>query len=406
MALTPWLSHFKTDFELARRRRQESIAFDALRCEAFDRFLLLGCPTQADEHWRYVDISPIAERNFTLGAAPSESTSPDQVAPFVLNEISGIELTFVNGFFAPQLSNLDRLKDGLVAAPLKAALGPDAGGRASLFAQIAPADCLPMVALNTALFEDGACVIVPPDTTIDRPIHVRFICNGEADAKPAMTQPRALIVVGDRGAARVIESYAGAQDVEYFTNAVTEIVLGEGARLEHDRVQRESDVAYHLSASHLIAGPHSMYSAQCVNGGGTLARSETMATLAGSDARCHVHATTVAAGHVSVNVHTSIDHAATGCVSRHRYGWSLGEHALGVASGRTTVRPDALDSHVRYANRAVLLSPNARIEIKPTFDLLANDVAFAQSSRVRRSNDAGAHLEDILRKMSRTAFLL
>ena len=43
MALTPWLSHFKTDFELARRRRGESIAFDALRCEAFDRFLLLGC---------------------------------------------------------------------------------------------------------------------------------------------------------------------------------------------------------------------------------------------------------------------------------------------------------------------------------------------------------------------------
>ena len=388
MALTPWLSHFKTDFELARRRRQESIAFDALRCEAFDRFLLLGCPTQADEPWRYVDISPIAERNFTLAAARPDITSRDEVAPFLLDDFAAIELTFVNGYFVPQLSNVARRETGFVAAPLKATLGSDAGDDVSLFAQIASSDCLPMVALNTALFEDGACVIVPPDTTLDRPIHVRFICTGDADAKPAMTQPRGLIVVGDRGAARVIETYAGAQQVEYFTNAVTEIVLGERARLEHCRLQHESDAAYHISATHLIAGPHSTYVAQSVNSGGALARGETMATLAGSGAECRVHATNVAAGHTTVNVHTVIDHASTGCVSRQRYGWTLDEHALGVASGRTTVRPDASHSLVRYANRAVLRSPDARIDIKPAFDVLASDVAFAQSSRVRRETDA------------------
>src|SRR5262245_3151916 len=388
MALTPWLSHFKTDFELARRRRQESIAFDALRCEAFDRFLLLGCPTQADEPWRYVDISPIAERNFTLAAARPDITSRDQVAPFLLDDFAAIELTFVNGYFVPQLSNVDRRETGFVAAPLKATLGSDAGDDVSLFAQIASSDCLPMVALNTALFEDGACVIVPPDTRLDRPIHVRFICTGDADAKPAMTQPRGLIVVGDRGAARVIETYAGAQQVEYFTNAVTEIVLGERARLEHCRLQHESDAAYHISAAHLIAGPHSTYVAQSVNSGGALARSETMATLAGSGAECRVHATNVAAGHTTVNVHTVIDHASTACVSRQRYGWTLDEHALGVASGRTTVRPDASHSLVRYANRAVLRSPDARIDIKPAFDVLGSDVAFAQSSRVRREANA------------------
>jgi len=388
MALTPWLSHFKTDFELARRRRQESIAFDALRCEAFDRFLLLGCPTQADEPWRYVDISPIAERNFTLAAARPDITSRDEVAPFLLDDFAAIELTFVNGYFVPQLSNVARRETGFVAAPLKATLGSDAGDDVSLFAQIASSDCLPMVALNTALFEDGACVIVPPDTTLDRPIHVRFICTGDADAKPAMTQPRGLIVVGDRSAARVIETYAGAQQVEYFTNAVTEIVLGERARLEHCRLQHESDAAYHISATHLIAGPHSTYVAQSVNSGGALARGETMATLAGSGAECRVHATNVAAGHTTVNVHTVIDHASTGCVSRQRYGWTLDEHALGVASGRTTVRPDASHSLVRYANRAVLRSPDARIDIKPAFDVLASDVAFAQSSRVRRETDA------------------
>src|SRR5512138_2963763 len=121
MPLTPWLSHFKTDFELARRRRQESIAFDALRCEAFDRFLLRGCPTQADEEWQYVDISPIAQTNFTLGAAPSD-TSPDEIAPFLLDDIAGIDLTFVNGYFVPRLSTVNDSTDAGLIGSLQAAL--------------------------------------------------------------------------------------------------------------------------------------------------------------------------------------------------------------------------------------------------------------------------------------------
>src|SRR5678816_230889 len=190
MALTPWLSHFKTDFELARRRRQESIAFDALRCEAFDRFLILGCPTQADEQWRYVDITPIAETSFTLASKPMDTTSLDRLTRLPFGDTASVGLTFVNGYFVPELSTTDERADGLLVGPLKPALDADALHVASYFAQIANVDCLPFVALNTALFEDGACVLVPPHATLDSPIHVRFVCNGETDARPAMTQPR------------------------------------------------------------------------------------------------------------------------------------------------------------------------------------------------------------------------
>jgi Fe-S cluster assembly protein SufD len=378
MTLTPWLSHFKTDFELARRRREESIAFDALRCEAFDRFLLLGCPTQADEQWRYVDITPIGETNFSLASTPTETARRDEAVRPPFENTAEIELTFINGYYVPQLSKVDRVENGLIVAPLKSVLGAEEG---SLLAQIAPVDCLPLVALNTALFEDGAYIIVPPDTAIDRPIHVRFLCNGEADAKPAMTQPRALIVVSDRSAATVIESYAGAEDVEYFTNAVTEIVLGESARLGHYRVQRESAAAYHIGAAHVVAGAHSTYSTRCINSGGVLSRAETMVTLAGDAAGCSVRATNVAGGDARVNVHTAIDHTTANCVSRQRYQWTLTGNAIGILSGRTMVRPDAHNTRVRIANHAQLLSPNARMDVKPMLDLLANDVDFCSKIR-------------------------
>ena len=381
MALTPWLSHFKTDFELARRRRQESIAFDALRCEAFDRFLLLGCPTPADEHWRFIDITPIAETNFTLGAEPSRDASADQTAASPFGGGGDIVLTFVNGYFVRDASKIHGLPDGALVAPLKSVLGSDAPEPGSYFAQIARVDCLPFVALNTALFEDGACIAIPPNTTIDRPIHLRFICNGESDAKPAMTQPRALIVVGDHSAATVVESYAGA-DVGYFTNAVTEVVLGDGAQLQHQRLQHESAAAYHISAAHVVVARGAMYLAQSTNTGGVLARSETMVLLAGEHARCVIDASSEARSASLVNVHTAIDHAAANCVSRQRCNWTLGDNAVGVASGRTVVRADAHNCRVRHANRALLLSPTARIDVKPAFEILAKEFAFARSSRV------------------------
>jgi Fe-S cluster assembly protein SufD len=386
MALTPWLSHFKTDFELARRRRQESIAFDALRCEAFDRFLFLGCPTRTDEHWQFIDITPIAETNFTLGTAPSPGASPDQIATFPSdNSNSGeIELTFVNGYFMPNASHDDELPNGVLVAPLKSVLSSDARDADAFFAEIARAECLPFVALNTALFEDGGCIIVQPHTEIDRPVHTRFICNGQADARPAMSQPRVLIVLGDHAAATVIESYTGAE-AEYFTNAVTEVVLGNGARLRHLRVQRESEAAYHISSAHVVAGPDSTYSTHCINGGGALARIETTVLLAGEHARCRLATDTSAKGESLVNVHTTIDHAMANCVSRQRHDWTLAGNAVGVVSGRTIVRPDAINARVLHANRALRLSAGARIEVHPAFDILAGDASFTQYSRVRHS---------------------
>jgi Fe-S cluster assembly protein SufD len=386
MALTPWLSHFKTDFELARRRRQESIAFDALRCEAFDRFLLLGCPTQADEHWRYIDITPIAETNFTLGAAPVPGGSRERIPPVPFKGTGDIEFTFVNGYFMPDGSRDDELPDAVLVAPLKSVLSSAGREAEAFFAEIARAECLPFVALNTALFEDGGCIIIPPRMTMDRPIHMRFICNGEADAKPAMSQPRTLIVLGDDAAATVTESYNGA-DVEYFTNAVTEVVLGKGARLRHFRAQRESEGAYHISAAHVIAGPHSTYAMQCTNDGGAVTRVETNVLLAGENARCRLTADTSAKNESLVNVHTTIDHAVANSVSRQRYKWTLADSASGVVTGRTTVRPDANNARVLHANRALRLSSGARIEVKPSFDILARDATLTQYSRVRQWDD-------------------
>src|SRR6266850_4567027 len=72
----------------------------------------------------------------------------------------------------------------------------------------------------------------------------------------------------DLSSATVIESYAGAQDGQYFTNAVVELVLKDGARLEHYKVQRESNKAFHIATTEVDLGPNTSYDTTTITFGG------------------------------------------------------------------------------------------------------------------------------------------
>jgi Fe-S cluster assembly protein SufD len=358
MPLTPWLSHYKTDFELARRRRGESIQFDGLRCEAFDRFLLVGFPAPGDDSWRSVDVAPIADTCFTMGSKPADAARAAG-SDLSLHDACA-ELVFANGYLLAERST-GALPNGAVAAPLASILASNPDALGAYFARVARVDRLPLVALNTALFEDGAAILVPPHTTIDAPIHVRFVSTGEADAKPAMSQPRVLIVLGEASRANVVENYAGPDGIDYFTNAVTEVVLGNGAALEHDVLQDESTTASLVTSAHVIAGADASYTSNGIDLGGAFARNETIVTLGGRGAVCTVNRFRMAAGDRLVNSYTVIDHAAADCMSRQR-DWSvLVDRARGVLGGQRIVPAESRNARARHVTR-VLMSRGASVE--------------------------------------------
>ena len=358
MPLTPWLSHYKTDFELARRRRGESIQFDGLRCEAFDRFLLVGFPPPNDDSWRSVDVTPIAGTCFTMGRKPAD-TARAAAGDLSLHDAC-VELVFANGYLIAERST-GALPNGVVAAPLASVLASNPDELCAYFARVARVDHLPLVALNTALFEDGAAILVPPRTAIDRPIHVRFVSTGEADAKPAMSQPRVLVVVGDASRASVIESCGGPDGVDYFTNAVTEVVLGNGAVLEHCTVQDESTAAWVTAATHVIAARGASYTSNAIALGGAFARNETIVTLAGAHAGCTLNSFSMTGHDRLVNAYTVIDHAVPNSVSRLRERSILAGRARAVFSGRTIVQPASQEAQARHVAR-VLMSRDANLE--------------------------------------------
>src|ERR687892_1917656 len=74
-----------------------------LREEGFARFEALGFPGPKAEAWKYTQLAALAKLEFRLPApAP---VGRDDVASFLLDEPAATRLVFVNGGFAPELSD-------------------------------------------------------------------------------------------------------------------------------------------------------------------------------------------------------------------------------------------------------------------------------------------------------------
>jgi Fe-S cluster assembly protein SufD len=150
------------------------------------------------------------------------------------------------------LSTLRTLPDGVKAGSLAAALANDSSLLEKNLAQHAQTGDNAFAALNTAFFHDGAFIYVPPGQALPEPVQFLFISTAtEAGA----TTHRRNLIIADRGAQlTLIESYVSTANAAYFTNAVTEFVVGDSAIVEHLKFQDESLDAYHVATLHADLG--------------------------------------------------------------------------------------------------------------------------------------------------------
>jgi Fe-S cluster assembly protein SufD len=182
------------------------------------------------------------------------------------------------------------------------------------------------------------------------------------------------VVAGAESRVQIVESYLAAGDGRYFTNAVTEIVAGAGAVVDHYRLQSESDAAFHVGTTVGTQARDSRVTYHSVAVGGALVRNDARVVLDGDGAACVLNGLYLTHGGQHVDNATLIDHARPHSVSEETYKGVLDGDSHAVFSGRIVVRPDAQKVVARQANRNVLLSGNAVINTKPQLEINADDV--------------------------------
>ncbi len=189
-----------------------------------------------------------------------------------------------------------------------------------------------------------------------------------------MAHPRSLIVLGRDSQVSVVESYVAPDSDIYLTNAVTDIVVGEGARLDHYKLQHESPRAFHIGRARVSQQRDSRFASCSIAFGGRLVRNDVHAVLRGEGAECALNGLFVIGGQQHSDTHTVVDHAAPHGTSRQLYKGVLDGRARGVFNGRIVVRPGAQKTDAHQTNKNLLLADGVEVDSKPQLEIFADDV--------------------------------
>ena len=360
--------------EFTAARAAEPAWLRAVRARGAATFREEGLPTTRHEEWRFTPVAVVAE----VPPQPVPASQADAVAVdgFLFREFDGPQLVFVDGHFAPQYSRLVDLPAGVRVSSIADLLAQDPAALQQHLSTAIRFRQHGFTALNDAWFTDGAAVLVAANSVIEAPIHVLYFSTGAG-----ASYPRTLLVAGANSQVSFVESFGGT-DTRYLTNALTEVLSGEGAHVDHYKVNRESSRAYHVSSTHLVLARSSVFFTHNVSLGGQLTRNDINATLDGEGIECTVNGLYLADGDRLVDNHTAIDHAKPHCHSYEIYKGVLDGSSRGVFNGKIFVREDAQKTDAKQTNQVLLLSDDATIDTKPQLEIFADDVKCTHGATV------------------------
>ena len=364
---------YEADFQVARNERAVLGPgwLTDLCDEAWASFTQLGFPTarRGNEKWKYTNVAPIARTRF----GPSQQLAPelDALLDFEVDR-SWTRLVFVDGRYSRTLSAVNGADSGTLARNLGASAASGAPIVEQHLARQASYQDDGFTALNTAFLNDGAFVHVPGGSVSSSPVHLVFLTTGRD--LPRVSYPRTLIVVEANAELSVVETYAGPPNAEYFTNAVTEISVGAGARVEHYRVSLEGAQAFHVGSSRVSQDRDSVFSSGSFTTGAALARNDFQVSLDGPGGSTVLNGLYLTADNQHVDNLIGIDHAQPNTSSQLNYKGILDGKSKAVFGGQVLVRKDAQKVNAQQSDKNLLLSDQAEVDSKPSLLIYADDV--------------------------------
>lgn len=345
-----------------------------------------GFPTPKDEDWRFTNVAPIAQLPFELAAPVSvNGAETSALAALTFSHLTGPRLVFVNGHFSAALSEVKSLPGGVLVKNLAAALTQDAALIERHLGKYARTDGNAFAALNQAFFSDGAFVHVPTGVEISEPVQIIYIASARQAGETI--QPRNLILAGANSRLTVVESYVSTGHAAYFTNAVTEILAADNARVEHIKLQDEAAEAFHVAT---IAGEFGRASRVDVHSfalGAKLSRNNIRTKLAGEGLECVLNGLYLTRDEQLADHHMIVEHAQPRCASHEYFNGILDDQSKGVFHGRILVRQIAQKTDAKQTNKNLLLSDDARADTKPQLEIYADDVKCTHGATIGQLND-------------------
>jgi len=337
-----------------------------LRKKAASDFEENGFPNTKDELWRFTDVSAVANTRFSNEWKPADID---------FNALGEIVVVFENGKLSREKSNFNALPAGVCIGSIMDHVDSRLGSLAN--SQSA------FISANTAYFSDGVFIEVTAGVEMDTPIHLVYL----SDVDGAAFHLRNFVSASEGSRVTVVEEFIGASDTTYWTNAVTEVFVADNASIDHYKIQRESNAAFHFQTLEAKLGTGSVFSNHAITLGAALSRNDIHGKLAGESGEAICNGLYLLNNKQHCDTHIFMDHVVPNCNSHELYKGILDEKARAVFCGRILVQQDAQQTDAVQSNKNLLLSRGAKVNTLPQLEIYADDVKCTHGATIGELDD-------------------
>uniref|UniRef100_A0A7N0TE25 SUF system FeS cluster assembly SufBD core domain-containing protein n=1 Tax=Kalanchoe fedtschenkoi TaxID=63787 RepID=A0A7N0TE25_KALFE len=356
-----------------------------LRDASSESLLSTPWPSRKDEPFRFTDTSIIKSVNISPVSLPPPPpvVEKDEEMPILvivdghvassLSDLSGLGLEY--GVCIGMLSSLDLEKNEALAKRVS-----------DYVAAFEVRDLF--WSLNGVGAPDMLVVYVPEGFVVEKPLHLRYYSSSvvvSGDDKLPVSNPRVLVMVDNGGEIGVVEEFmaAGEGNGSYWSNSVTEFVVGEGAKVEHSYTQSQSLNAAHIKWTSVRQESASTYKLVEISSGGKLSRHNVHVKQLGPDTITELSTFHLCVSDQTQDLHSKIvlDHPRGVSRQLHK---CIVAHSDGQAvfDGNVQVNRFAQQTDAGQLTRSLLLEPRATVNIKPNLQIIADDVKCSHGAAI------------------------
>ena len=235
------------------------------------------------------------------------------------------------------------------------------------------------VALNDAGVRASAFVYVPRGVELTEPISLSSV---QARTGTLLNQ-RTLVVLEEGAQAEVWEQFlSGSDDVDGGFNTVTELIVGQNARLRYVCGQGLSENSWIFGAQRAEVGRDASLDWVALGFGSARGHVRMETRLAGEGSGARVTGAYASHGRQHIDFDTTQEHAAPNTTSDLAFRGVLTGRSSAVWKGNIIVDPGAQKTDAFQESRNLLLSKRAHADAIPGLEIQANDVRCTHAAAV------------------------
>lgn len=354
-----------------------------LQNSARAEFKSLGLPNRRVEEWKYTDLKAAMKVAF-------KPVEQGEISEAQINELLGAELTelsthrlvFVDGQLNEGLSDLS-LGENVEVLSLKAALDGDVSWVKPI-GSVQQNGRDAVQALNLVMMQGGAALKVAERHEVTKPIHFIFVSSASGESSYAS---RLFLDIGAGANVEFIESHLSLHGQASQSNIVTEVLVGDWAKVRHVKFNEDNKESLHLSNVIGKLGKESDYGLFQATLDGGVTRNQVEIRYDGDEAKADISGVALLSGKSHADLTLVMDHAGLGCESRELFKTVLDDEGRAVFQGKVIVQPGAQKTDGEMMSKALLLSDVAEFDSKPELEIYADDVLCGHGATTGQIDD-------------------